>query len=853
MLYNVPCYQNYSTLDYYKVKRPKTEHTDTNDRNRLCSQTAAQTSSIISHQSSAHLPHLQGPLLASQTALGSAAVSASQCSPLSLPPQTQPLQPTITSLASLSSYHHSLQTSPHHHSAHHSQQLHTQTHHLQTQAQHQQQQQQQQSQTSAQQQLNSSSNSCSLSSATNSGSAAAASNLSSLSNTQTSQFAHNAGSSSFSTYQQQQQQQHQQHSSNTSSATAAANENSTTLSSSVTSPTSASGTTNALTSSGMSHWLTSSDQSATQLPSVKSENRSPGLTHTSTHSQSQSTQLNLPASASDHSALQHSAASALNSHLDNGNPNSASNLYSCSSVGNSASGLPGLDSPSNSLSSSSMAAVNSSAAAAAAAVAYDSKHDYYNYYNSMQQYTPPFYSTYGTPFTTASARAPKIEPSSPYLTSSYASSNNNAASQLYPTAYGYNNFGQFGSASAAQQDYSSYYNDQYGNYYNPANYSPYAVSSPSSSASHGFHVAASNLSESPTDTHSTTPILHNTHSPHSPLPISPNNNLNASTNVGSSNTSASLPKTTPTGKTGRSRGRRHQQPSPTRSTTSDTPNSEAAKPPERVFIWDLDETIIIFHTLLSGSFASRYTKDHSALMTIAFRMEEMVFNLADTHFFFNEIEECDQVHIDDVSSDDNGQDLSTYNFATDGFHTGAPPGAPPNLCLPTGVRGGVDWMRKLAFRYRKIKEIYNTYRGNVGGLLGPAKRDAWLQIRQDIEMATDNWASLATKCLNMIAQRENCVNVLVTSTQLAPALAKVLLFGLGGIFNIENIYSAHKIGQETCYERIVTRFGRKSTYVVVGDGAEEESAAKAMNFPFWRISSHSDIRALYTALDMGFL
>ncbi|XP_037824878.1 developmental protein eyes absent-like, partial [Lucilia sericata] len=826
------------------VKRPKTEHTDTNDRNRLCSQANAQTSSsIISHQNSAaaHLSHLQAPLLGSSSSL----VAASQCSPLSLPPQTQPLQPTITSLASLSSYHHSLQTSPHHHTHHSQHTLQTHTHHHQQQSTPQQQQHSQQQQQSSSQQLNSSS--CSLSNSASS--ATASNNLPSLSNTQTSQFAHTAGSSSFSTYQQQQQQQQQQpHSSNSSSNTsagaAAANENSTTLSSSSTS--SAAATTNALTSSGMSHWLTA-DQSATQLPSVKSENRSPGLTQT--HTQSSASQQHLQG---DHSSL-HTAAS-LSSHLDNGNPNTSSNLYSCSSVSNTASGLAGLDSPSNSLSSSSMAAVNSTAAAAAAAVAYDSKHDYYNYYNSMQQYTPPFYSTYGTPFTTASARAPtKIEPTSPYLTSSYASSNNNA-SQLYPTAYGYNNFAQFGSATAAaQQDYTSYYNDQYGNYYNPANYSPYAVSSPSSSASHGFHVAASNLSESPTDTHSTTPILHNTHSPHSPLPISPNNNLNATANVGSANTSASLPKTTPTGKTGRSRGRRHQQPSPTRSTTSDTPNSEAVKPPERVFIWDLDETIIIFHTLLSGSFASRYTKDHSALMTIAFRMEEMVFNLADTHFFFNEIEECDQVHIDDVSSDDNGQDLSTYNFATDGFHTGAPPGAPPNLCLPTGVRGGVDWMRKLAFRYRKIKEIYNTYRGNVGGLLGPAKRDAWLQIRQDIEMATDNWASLATKCLNMIAQRENCVNVLVTSTQLAPALAKVLLFGLGGIFNIENIYSAHKIGQETCYERIVTRFGRKSTYVVVGDGAEEESAAKAMNFPFWRISSHSDIRALYTALDMGFL
>lgn len=37
-------------------------------------------------------------------------------------------------------------------------------------------------------------------------------------------------------------------------------------------------------------------------------------------------------------------------------------------------------------------------------------------------------------------------------------------------------------------------------------------------------------------------------------------------------------------------------------------------------------------------------------------------------------------------------------------------GAPPNLCLPNGVRGGVDWMRKLAFRYRKIKDTYNSYR-----------------------------------------------------------------------------------------------------------------------------------------------
>ena len=55
---------------------------------------------------------------------------------------------------------------------------------------------------------------------------------------------------------------------------------------------------------------------------------------------------------------------------------------------------------------------------------------------------------------------------------------------------------------------------------------------------------------------------------------------------------------------------------------------------------------------------------------------------------------------------------STYNFGTDGFQTPAGAGS---LCLGSGVHGGVDWMRKLAFRYRRVKEIYSTYKNNVGG------------------------------------------------------------------------------------------------------------------------------------------
>lgn len=100
-------------------------------------------------------------------------------------------------------------------------------------------------------------------------------------------------------------------------------------------------------------------------------------------------------------------------------------------------------------------------------------------------------------------------------------------------------------------------------------------------------------------------------------------------------------------RTSRGRGRRHNTVSPT------TPESTT----ERVFIWDLDETIIIFHSLLTGSFATKYSKvrwlrlfvsvnindflfvqDTHTVVQLGFRMEEMVFNLADTHFFFNDVE-----------------------------------------------------------------------------------------------------------------------------------------------------------------------------------------------------------------------
>ena len=80
-------------------------------------------------------------------------------------------------------------------------------------------------------------------------------------------------------------------------------------------------------------------------------------------------------------------------------------------------------------------------------------------------------------------------------------------------------------------------------------------------------------------------------------------------------------------------------------------------------------------------------------------------------------------------------------------------------------------MRKLAFRYRRIKEIYTTYRTNAQSkftrkvicfcmlnstwidLLGQQKYEELLQLRVDIEGLTGSWLTLAIKALNIIKQR----------------------------------------------------------------------------------------------------
>jgi eyes absent family protein 4 len=54
---------------------------------------------------------------------------------------------------------------------------------------------------------------------------------------------------------------------------------------------------------------------------------------------------------------------------------------------------------------------------------------------------------------------------------------------------------------------------------------------------------------------------------------------------------------------------------------------------------------------------------------------------------------------------------------------------------------------------RKYSAPDSALHFGIPGLLGPAKRDAWLQLRAEIEGLTDSWLTNALKSLSIISTR----------------------------------------------------------------------------------------------------
>ncbi|KAJ9152591.1 hypothetical protein P3X46_026145 [Hevea brasiliensis] len=259
-----------------------------------------------------------------------------------------------------------------------------------------------------------------------------------------------------------------------------------------------------------------------------------------------------------------------------------------------------------------------------------------------------------------------------------------------------------------------------------------------------------------------------------------------------------------------------------------------------VYIWDMDETLILLKSLLYGTYAEAFNglKDVPKGVEIGKLWEKHILRLCDELFFYEQIENYNMPFLDALSRYDDGRDLSDYDFNQDGFSS---PYDDANK-------------RKLAYRHRVIA---NKYKQGLPDVFDQEMKKVWDELYDLTDEYTDRWLSSAREFLEECSGRKEdpvpClasggvmvnhtdskfehINVLVTSGSLIPSLVKCLLFRLDNLITHGNVYSSWEVGKLQCFQWIKDRFNSPNFhFCVIGDGYEECEAAQVMRWPFVKI------------------
>uniref|UniRef100_A0A5B6Z367 protein-tyrosine-phosphatase n=1 Tax=Davidia involucrata TaxID=16924 RepID=A0A5B6Z367_DAVIN len=252
-----------------------------------------------------------------------------------------------------------------------------------------------------------------------------------------------------------------------------------------------------------------------------------------------------------------------------------------------------------------------------------------------------------------------------------------------------------------------------------------------------------------------------------------------------------------------------------------------------VYIWDMDETLILLKSLLNGMYAEVFNglKDVQKGVEIGKMWERHILQVCDEYFFYEQIENCNNPSLDALSQYDDGRDLSDYDFNLDGF---------------SSSYDDIN-KRKLAYRHRVIAQ---KYKKGLHSLFDQDMIKLWDDLYDVTDNYTDRWLSSAracleqcsggnkelTPCIDSADTKFQHINVLVTSGSLIPSLVKCLLFRLDDLITYSNVYSSWEVGKLQCFSWIRERFsGPNVQFCVIGDGWEECEAAQTMRWPFVKI------------------
>ncbi|KAK6151745.1 hypothetical protein DH2020_014380 [Rehmannia glutinosa] len=284
-----------------------------------------------------------------------------------------------------------------------------------------------------------------------------------------------------------------------------------------------------------------------------------------------------------------------------------------------------------------------------------------------------------------------------------------------------------------------------------------------------------------------------------------------------------------------------------------------------VYIWDMDETLILLKSLLNGTYAGAF----NGLKNVENGVK--IGKLWENHIL--QIENFNQPYLDVLNQYDDGLDLSDYNFSQDGFG------------LPLDALN----KRKLAYRHRVIAQ---KYRKGLYNILNQDLIKLWDSLYDLTDTYTEKWLSsgkLFCLCDNssphkFLSRDNHCacvgllgavcgskrdmipsvsldnaidvefehVNVLVTSGPLIPSLVKCLFFRLNNMIACNNVYSSLEVGKLQCFSWIKDRFrGPNVQFCVIGDSLEECEAAQSMRWPFVQIDPQPNSIHRFPGLTSG--
>ncbi|TKY55561.1 Eyes absent-like 4 [Spatholobus suberectus] len=145
-----------------------------------------------------------------------------------------------------------------------------------------------------------------------------------------------------------------------------------------------------------------------------------------------------------------------------------------------------------------------------------------------------------------------------------------------------------------------------------------------------------------------------------------------------------------------------------------------------VYVWDMDETLVLLNSLLKSSYAEAFNglKDMQKGIEIGRTWENLILQICDDYFFYEQIENYNKPILDALAQYDDGRDLSDYDFDQDEL------GSPHDDANK----------RKLAYRHRIIAQKYLQGLQNI---LDHKTIKLWDELYDKTDEYTDRWLSSA--------------------------------------------------------------------------------------------------------------